>query len=190
MKKKILAMILTVLTVVSLTALTVGAFAAPMPEDPTALIGTEMQDFTVETIDGEEFSLSKELKDHDMVLINLWATWCPPCAKEFPFMQEAYEKYKDRVSIIALSVEPTDTVDVLKEYVEKNNMTFAVGSDKEPDLGSVFVTIGIPTTVVVDRFGNIAQVDVGMKASTEEFTDMFDHFLSEDYTKTESFVEK
>ena len=73
-----------------------------------------MEDFTVETSDGSTFTLSEALKDHDLALINLWATWCPPCEFEFPFLQEAWEKNADKVAVIAVSVEPEDTLEDLK----------------------------------------------------------------------------
>ena len=143
-----------------------------------------LPDFAVETIDGNTFSLSEALKDHDMVLINLWATWCPPCEMEFPFMQEAYELYSDRVAIIALSVEANDTPEKLKEYAESHHLTFPIGSDSNANLGARFVTVGIPTTVVVDRFGNVAMVEVGAQTRTSAFTSLFDYFTSDSYTQT------
>ena len=54
-------------------------------------VGTVLPDFSAKTADGGVFTLSEALKDHELVLINLWATWCPPCNMEFPFLQKAYE---------------------------------------------------------------------------------------------------
>ena len=148
-------------------------------------LGRPMPDFTVETIDGGTFTLSEALQDHDMVLINLWATWCPPCEAEFPFMQEAYAAYSDRVAIIALSIEPTDTPEKLTEYAQAHGMTFPVGSDSGIGIGSQFPTGGIPTSIVVDRFGNVALVEVGSQPSTSAFTALFDYFLDDGYTETQ-----
>ena len=75
---------------------------------PDDHLGETLPDFTVETIDGGTFTLSEALKEKDLVMINLWATWCGPCEREFPYMEEAYELYSDKVEIIALSVEPDD----------------------------------------------------------------------------------
>ena len=80
---------------------------------PAAEIGTELgngiADFTFTTYDGQSYSLYETLKEKKMVLINLWATWCGPCRSEFPYMEEAYEKYKDDIEIFALSVEEDDS---------------------------------------------------------------------------------
>ena len=148
-------------------------------------LGEPMEDFSVTMADGSSFTLSEALKDHDMVLLNFWATWCPPCAFEFPFLQSAYEKYSDRAAVIALSVDPEDTGEMISDYAEEYGLTFPVGSDTDTKLSYTFVKEGIPTSVVIDRFGNIALVEVGAQASEETFCRLFDYFLREDYTKTE-----
>ena len=70
-----------------------------------AALGQPFQDFSVTTIDGDTFTLSKALQEYEAVYLNIFATWCPPCAMEFPFMQTAYEEYGDRVAMIAISIE-------------------------------------------------------------------------------------
>ncbi len=161
-----------------------SAFTIALAE-PSDYMGKPMPDFTVQTIDGGSFTLSEALKDRDMVLINLWATWCPPCEMEFPYLEEAYEQYSDRVAVIALSIEPDDTAEVLRDYVGEHGMTFPVGSDSETGLAAMFVKEGIPTSVAVDRFGNVAFVEAGAQSSTAAFTALFDHFLDDDYSETE-----
>lgn len=178
MKRILIALVIAAL------ALCPPALADALADAPVHYLGKPLQDFTVQTIDGGSFTLSEALKDHDMVLINLWATWCGPCGMEFPYMEEAYEQYSDRVAIIALSVEPGDTADVLRAYAEERGMTFPIGSDSETGLANVFSVSVIPTTVVVDRFGNVALVESGAQTSAGSFTALFDHFLSEDYTET------
>ena len=143
-------------------------------------LGDELEDFSFTTFDGKEYTLSEVLQEKDMVLINLWATWCGPCKMEFPYMEAAYEQYKDQVEIFALSVEPDDSDDVLAEYVEANGMTFPVGRD-EVGLGDIFVTEGIPTSVVVDRNGVICAMEVGSQTSEDAFPMLFDEFVGDDY---------
>lgn len=147
-------------------------------------LGQPLNDFTVETIDGGAFTLSEALADKDMVLINLWATWCPPCEMEFPYLEEAYEQYSDRVAVIALSIEPTDTPEKLRDYADSHGLTFPVGSDSQTNLFSLFNTGAIPTSFVVDRFGSIALVEAGAQSSVTAFTALFDYFLADDYAET------
>lgn len=146
-------------------------------------VGDKIEDFTVTTYDGREISLYKILEEKDMVLLNLWATWCGPCASEFPAMQEAYEQYQDKVEIIALSEEPTDTDAVLADYVQEKGMTFCVAKDTV-GLGSRIDHDGIPASVVVDRFGTICLVEVGAIPDPAVFTNLFECYTAEDYTES------
>ena len=153
-------------------------------ESSNGYLGQPLPDFTVTTLDGGVFTLSQVLKEKDMVLINLWATWCGPCDMEFPYLEEAYEQYRDRVEVIALSVEPDDTPDMLAAYAKERGLTFPIGSDTETGLGYIFATEGIPTSVAVDRFGNVALVEVGAQITAEPFANLFDLMTGEEYTET------
>ncbi len=144
-------------------------------------LGDAIEDFTVTAIDGRVITLSEVLKEKDMVLLNLWATWCGPCEMEFPAMQTAYEQHRDRIEIVALSIEPDDTDEVLASYVSSHGMTFPVGHDTF-DFMSKFDQEGIPTSVVIDRFGVICFIECGAMTEPELFELVFEPFLSEDYT--------
>ena len=166
MKKSISVFLVLVLVLICVSGLAAGS-------------GMKLKDFTVKTIDGKNFTLSEVLKDHDLVLINLWATWCPPCKMEFPFLQEAWSKNKDRVAVIALSVEPTDTEAKLRSYAGAVGLTFPIANAGSTGLDS-FAASGIPTTVLVDREGNVASVEIGAKVSAQEFQDLFAQYLPEE----------
>ena len=158
------------------------------PTEPTVSdgyyqVGDRIDDFTVTTYDGREINLYKVLEEKDMVLLNLWATWCGPCGMEFPAMQQAYEQYQDKVEIIALSVEPTDTDEALADYVQEKGMSFCVGRDTV-GLGSRINYDGIPASVVVDRFGTICLVEIGAVPDPQIFTNLFDVYTEEDYTQS------
>ena len=182
--KRISAILLSVMITVLLVPSLVYALTPTTEQALAERMGKTMPDFTIDTVNGEPFCLSEELEEHELVLLNFWATWCPPCAREFPYMEEAYSQYSDRVSILALSIDPNDTDEMIRNYAEKYDLTFAVGSDRKPNIASNFITGSIPTTVVIDRFGNIALVEVGAKSDAADFTALFDYFLSEDYTET------
>ncbi len=148
-------------------------------------LGKPMPDFTVRTIDGGTFTLSEALKEKDMVLINLWASWCGPCEMEFPYLQEAYERYQDRVAVIALSTEPTDTDEVLSAYAASHGMTFPVAGEGNTSLSAYLHVMYIPSSVVGDRFGNVALAESGTQPSAEAFAALFERFLGDDYTETQ-----
>lgn len=139
-----------------------------------------LEDFTVDTADGAQFRFSEALASHELVVINLFATWCGPCAMEFPYLQQAWEQSEEQVAVIALSIEPTDTLDVLRQYEQDMGLRLPMGSAEGTGL-SRFVTVGIPTTVLVDRTGKVVGVEIGAQSSTEAFLELFDNFTGEDY---------
>lgn len=161
-----------------------------VPEDafPAAEIGTGLgngiENFTFTTYDGTTYDLYETLKEKKMVLINLWATWCGPCQMEFPFMEAAYEEYKDDIEIFALSVEEEDTVEMLAEYASEMGMTFPVGQDTPNLFQERFYTGAIPTSVVVDRFGTICFMEANAVTSVETFARLFDIYVADDYTES------
>lgn len=145
-------------------------------------VGDKMEDFSVTTYDGREVSLYQVLEEKDMVLLNLWASWCGPCGSEFPAMQEAYEKYQDKVEIIALSTEPGDTDEVLAAYAQEKGMTFSVGKDN--GISSRFDFMYIPTSIVIDRFGTICLQESNAMPDPAIFENLFDVYTAEDYTES------
>jgi peroxiredoxin len=142
--------------------------------DAAAPEGAFVPDFTVQTIDGGTFTLSETLQDHDLVLINLFGTFCPPCAEEFPFLQKAWEQTSDRVSVIALSVDPAETDEVLIDYANGLGITFPIGH--EPGTELIRYAGGYPTSILVGKDLRIAALDVGARTSTEEFIDWLDSY--------------
>ena len=92
--KKIIIVLLAVIL-----ALAAGTAAAEESE----LLGKPFEDFTATDIEGNTFTLSEALNDHEAVLINFWATYCGPCMNEMPYLQQLWENYGDRVAMIALS---------------------------------------------------------------------------------------
>ncbi|MCR5011399.1 MAG: redoxin family protein [Lachnospiraceae bacterium] len=158
--------------VLSLILCSPGALASP--ED---MNGQVLPDFSIETINGSVFTLSESLKTHDLVLINFWATWCGPCCMEFPFLETAWEMYSDRVDVIALSIEETDSFDVLRDFASNYGLNFMIGRD---DLGLFNNMDGnaIPTTLIVDKNRRIVAVEIGCKSSSDEFTNLFDELLA------------
>ena len=147
-------------------------------------LGQPVPDFTVQTIDGGSFTLSETLKTHDAVLINLFATWCGPCRAEFPYMQQAYDEYKDRVAVIALSVDPKDSPEVLRDYAAGLDLTLPMGLDVDQKLAAFAQSPYIPTSILVDRFGNAGFVASSSQPSKDAFIRLFDFFLDDGYTET------
>ena len=165
-----------------LLAMVLCLSGAALAEKPIVYeLGDTIGDFTVTTFDGKTLTLSDVLKEKDAVLINLWATFCGPCRQEFPFMEEAYRQYADRVEIIALSTDADDTDEVLAAYTKELGMTFPVGRDTV-GLSEKLDVIFIPTTVLIDRYGVICFRETGSIPRASTFCRLFDTFVGEDYS--------
>ena len=145
--------------------------------------GDRLQDFTFTTYDGQQHRLYDILQEKEAVLINLWATWCGPCRNEFPYLEEAYRQYQDRVEIIALSCEPSDSNAVLKAFADQYGLTFMIGQDPVGFLEALRIS-SIPTTLMIDRFGTICFLQSGAQPDTASFIRLFDAFLGDEYTRS------
>ena len=141
-------------------------------------LGDIMYDFTVNAADGTTVTLSEMLEEKEMVLINFFFTTCGPCANEFPYMEEAYQLYKDTVGVIAL--DPLDDVNTVASYQQSMGLTFPMAS-VQATWSQTFGITGYPTSIVVDRYGMICLIEVGGLTSLRPFSSMFEHFTGDDY---------
>ena len=168
-------------TLIILTAiLMLCIFGTAAAEEEQSIIGKPFPDFQTMDTEQNAFSLSEALKDHEAVLINLWASWCGPCVHEFPYLNEAYNKYKDKVAFIGLTVEPEDTLDILRDIKKENSLEYPVA----PEAGTNILQHlgggeGIPTTIIVDRFGNAVYMQVMAFRDSTEIGRLLDSFLGE-----------
>ena len=139
-------------------------------------LGDVMYDFTVMAADGNQVTLSEMLAEKEMVLINFFYTTCGPCVNEFPYMQEAYELYQDKVGIIAL--DPLDDSNTVANFQGSMGLTFPMAS-VQAAWSQTFGITGYPTSIVVDRYGVICLMEVGGITSLRPFTSIFEHFTGE-----------
>lgn len=153
-----------------LLSLMLALSVVPVCAEDIYLPGDRVEDFTVTLQDGTEATLSELLKDYKAVVINIWATWCGPCCREFPYMNEAYEQYKDRIALLCLS--PFDNNESITAFMQQNQLTLPMGYDA-PGLGNRFVLRGYPTTVVIDQTGKYVYYECGSMPYTEAFVELF-----------------
>ncbi len=151
-------------------------------EDVTYKLGDVVLDFEVTATNRTTYQLSELLKEKKAVVLNFWFLNCGPCKMEFPFLQEAYDEYKDKIEVLAIN--PVDgTNDKITAYAQENGLTIpmAVGDMKWQNS---FMLTAYPTTVVIDRYGTIAMIHKGSITEKETFTKIFSYFTSDTYEQT------
>lgn len=124
-------------------------------------VGQPVPDFTLKTLDGGETSLSKFRGQP--VLINFWASWCPPCRMEMPDLVRAYETHKaDGFVILAINLTFQDSIEGAQRFVDEFNMSFPVLLDETGEVTTTMYRLyGLPTSVFVDRSGIITHIQIG-----------------------------
>lgn len=124
--------------------------------------GKSAPDFELTTLEGKAVKLSDY--QGKKVILNFWATWCPPCRAEMPHMQKYFEEQADQenVEILAVNLTTEDRgVDKIKTFVREYELTFPIPMDKEGDIGSTYQAVTIPTSYIIDTDGRVQNKIVG-----------------------------
>lgn len=117
-------------------------------------------DFELPTITGETLKLS-DLRGQ-AVLVNLWATWCPPCRAEMPAIEKIHNEYKDQ-GLVVLGVNMTyqDSPSDIPPFISEYGLTFPILLDKTNSVGSAYQLRSLPSSFFIDREGIIQEVVIG-----------------------------
>jgi cytochrome c biogenesis protein CcmG/thiol:disulfide interchange protein DsbE len=110
------------------------------------------------SLDGAQVSL-EDLRG-SVVLVNLWATWCPPCLQEMPTLNAFYEKYKDQ-GFVLIGVNQEESRDIVAPFVEDFGLSFPIWLDEKPLAQVAFKTVNLPSSYVIDRDGRIRLMWIG-----------------------------
>lgn len=127
-------------------------------------VGQEAPDFTLADLDGNEIALS----DHrgDVVLINFWATWCPPCRVEMPDMEAVYRQHSNEGFEI-LGVDQREPADLVEDYVTERGFSWLFLLDEDFDVSREYSATSIPRSILVDRDGTVAYIWTGTLTRTQ-----------------------
>ena len=129
-------------------------------EIPAPREGFLAPDFSLSTPDGETFTLS-DLRGK-AVLVNLWATWCPPCRAEMPAMQKLYDEYKDQgFMVLAINMTYQDNPAAVVPFVQENGLTFPILLEGTGKVGETYELRSLPSSFFIDRNGIIQEVVIG-----------------------------
>lgn len=152
--------ILTAILLLILTSvLLVGGCSSPAPQ-----VGKLAPDFQLPDLDGQSVSLS-DFRGKP-VLVNFWATWCPPCRAEMPYIQEIFDdkEWSDK-GLVILAIDKGESPSTVENFMQSYNLSFPVLLDINQNVALEYNIRGIPTTFLIDKDGIIQAIKVGAFSS-------------------------
>ncbi len=180
MKKKMIVMAVALAaTACSLTA-QVSVQAAETETEETASqagyqVGDTVEEFTVTYPDGTQMTLSDMLAEHKVVYLNFWATYCQPCEKEFPALDQAWKEYQDDVYVTAVSSYYADDAQAVEEYKEQHGLSIAMAA-ADPALAEEYGIQSIPTSFVINQDRVVCWMESGTIPDSNIYRTMFQAF--------------
>jgi len=114
--------------------------------------------FSLPLLNGGSASLSSY--KGKVLILNFWATWCPPCRAEMPSMETLYRRFKNQ-GLEILAVDLGEDPATVQQFIRQNSYTFPVLLDKDNKVNPLYGIRSIPTTYIIDREGKIISVIVG-----------------------------
>jgi len=120
-------------------------------------------------LDGKKINLEDHKKSKDIVVLDFWTTWCPPCRAALPIYVEVTKKYKDKhVVFYAVNLEKKDKEDKVRSFVKDSKTPFNVLLDPEGVAGKAYKVRVIPQSVIVDEEGIVRGVHIGAGPDLKE----------------------
>lgn len=123
--------------------------------------GLEAPNFTLPTLEGDTIALTEQRGK--VLLINMWATWCPACIEEMSSMERLYQDLKKgsaSFDVLAINIDSSN-IPQLKQFAQKINITFPILYDKRGRIPYTYKTIGVPESYIIDKKGIIRKKIVG-----------------------------
>jgi len=121
---------------------------------PAALAGSHAQSFTVPEISGRVASLD-DFRGR-LVVLNLWASWCPPCRAELPDLERLYDAFRGR-NLVVVGVNEGESLERARAFAGALRLHFPILLDENQSYGRVYAALGLPTTIIVDARGTVVR---------------------------------
>lgn len=127
-----------------------------------ALAATQAPDMELKKLDNSSFKLSDYRGD--VLYVDFWATWCPPCRKSFPWMEEMHQRYKGLgFKVVAISLDTKRAV--IDQFLDQMTTSFIIAHDPGGDSATQFKVKGMPSSYLIDRKGNIHMTHLGFNSN-------------------------
>jgi cytochrome c biogenesis protein CcmG/thiol:disulfide interchange protein DsbE len=123
-------------------------------------VGALAPEYGALALAGDSASL-EELRG-EVVLLNVWATWCAPCREEIPALQQLHEKHADQgLRVVGVSVDTHGEEENVRQFAQSFGVTYPIWLDPEERVTSTFRTLGVPSSFLIDREGKIVWKHLG-----------------------------
>lgn len=117
---------------------------------PNAAAGKPAPSFTIPSVNGKPTSLA-DFRGH-VVVMNLWATWCPPCRSEMPDLERLYEAYRNR-GLVVIGVDQGESRERTVAFAHSLGIRYPILLDNQQQYGRTYIALGLPTTIIINRNG-------------------------------------
>lgn len=137
-----------------------GGNAGPTPLTTAPYVGNLAPDFTLQTVDGRSVTLSDYAADGGMpVVLNFWATWCPPCRVEMPYFENANNLFDGEVAVLGLN--QAESAAIIVDYARDRGLTYPLLVDEDMRVNNLYGVLNLPTTIFIDKNGIVREVLIG-----------------------------
>lgn len=157
-----------------------------VPSDHNYKLGDIMYDFEILDANKNPVKLSEILEEKDAVHLNFFYVGCDPCNEEFPFINAAYNTYKNSVEVVSCSIHLNDNVSA---YQTSMGLDFTMGVDSNylfanfnTYLENKYGQVGVPVNIMIDRYGVISMIDMGGIPEEKVFALLYDIYSGNGYT--------
>jgi peroxiredoxin len=145
-------------------------------------VGSRAPGFHAVTVDS--VPVARTLADYRgrVLLVNIWATWCPPCEREMPMLQRLYEEYHSKgLALAAVSMDTPGMEDAIRDFITRYSLTFDVLYDSKGDITRDYMTTGAPVTFVIGKNGVIRYIHLAAITDSDamEIRALLDRLLVE-----------
>lgn len=130
------------------------------------LIGAPAPDFTLRRFDGGEIRLSEAIENHKAVVIDFWASWCPPCVAGLPVLKELTDAHDGDVAFIAINVQENEAT--IRRFLDRHGLELTVAMDTDASVSREYSVSGIPQTVIIGADGKVRTVHVGFAMNMKD----------------------
>ncbi|MDA8441442.1 MAG: TlpA disulfide reductase family protein [Peptococcaceae bacterium] len=138
----------------------------PVSASKVVEVGKPAPDFTLSRVNGQQISLSQY--KGKPVIVNFWATWCPPCRMEMPTLEEL-SKQAAAKGFVLLAVDQEEDAATVQNFFAKNHYDYPVVLDTTGAVSSLYNVSGIPTTIFIDSSGIVRTIHVGTMPELQLF---------------------